>query len=135
MKWVISVLVWMIMIMSVGIGVFAADEEIADFSKANKVGIINDTNTLNKIKNGNVAGMQELLSLAKSSNNTIFNQTVNSTKSGESYANGYDDNIDITYDKLKDGAYYYLYVKLDDENGKNDILYCLYTIYNSCTIL
>ena len=40
----------MIMIMSVGIGVFAADEEIADFSKANKVGIINDTNTLNKIK-------------------------------------------------------------------------------------
>ena len=73
MKWVISVLVLMIMIMSVSIGVFATDEERADFSKANKVGIINDTNTLNKIKNGNVAGMQELLSLAKSSNNTIFN--------------------------------------------------------------
>ena len=83
-----------------------------------KVGIINDNNTLNKIKNGNVAGMQELLSLAKSTNNTIFNKTVTSTLRAESYANGYDDNIDITYDQLNDGAYYYLYVKLDDENGK-----------------
>lgn len=83
-----------------------------------KVGIINDANTLNKIKNGNVTGMQELLSLAKSSNNTIFNKTVTSTLKAANYANGYDDNIDITYDKLNDGAYYYLYVKLDDENGK-----------------
>lgn len=83
-----------------------------------KVGVISDANTLNKIKDGNVVGMQELLSFAQKSNNTIFNKTVNSTVRSDYHTNGYNDKIDITYDKLNEGAYYYLYVKLDDENGK-----------------
>ena len=43
---------------------------------------------------------------------------MNSSVIGDYHKNGYDDKIDITYDKLNEGAYYYLYVKLDDENGK-----------------
>lgn len=79
-----------------------------------KVGEINDVSILNKIKNSDVNGMKELLSYAKSASNSIYNQKVKSTAD----RNGYTEKLDLGYNNLKNASYYYLYVQLDDENGK-----------------
>ena len=83
-----------------------------------KVGEINDISILNKIKNSDVNGMKELLSYAKSTTNAIYNQKVKSTMFNSYSQNGYSELIDLGFDRLKDKSYYFLYVQLDDENGK-----------------
>lgn len=85
-----------------------------------KVGKITDTSILNKIKNKNSTGLEELLSYAKK-NSGIYNETVNAN-TGESFLQ-YNTVFDkgkniINLNGLENDAYYFIYIKTDDENGK-----------------
>lgn len=88
-----------------------------------KVGKITDTSILQKIKKQDSSGFADLLSLAKSSEG-IYNKTVDADKddwyaieytAGEGNTNG---KSVIKLTGLQDDAYYFLYIKTDDENGK-----------------
>ncbi len=87
-----------------------------------KVGKITDTAILQKIKNKDASGFAELLKYAKS-NSGILNQTVNSNEN-DGFAIEYNTNDlekklpALNLKGLQNNAYYYLYVKADDENGK-----------------
>ena len=82
-----------------------------------KIGRVNDNNILNSIKNTESDCFSKLLTYAKSSE-SIYSNTLTSNKH-----NGYESNkegasvIDL-YSKITDKDYYYLYVALDDEDGK-----------------
>lgn len=87
-----------------------------------KVGKVTDSTILQKIKNKDSSGFASLLSLAKS-NDGIYNKTVD--VNGNDYAIEYcagggwsKENEVINLKGLKDGEYYFLYVKTLDENGK-----------------
>ena len=83
-----------------------------------KVGKITDTSILNKIKNKNSSGFEELLNFARS-NSGIYDQIKDANKEKNYIEYEYDDpsgTIDLK--GLQDGEYYYLYVKTQDENGK-----------------
>lgn len=87
-----------------------------------KVGKVTDSSILQKIKNKDSSGFASLLSLAKS-NDGIYNKTVD--VNGNDYAIEYcaggdrsKENEVINLKGLKDGEYYFLYVKTLDENGK-----------------
>ena len=88
-----------------------------------KVGKITDTSILKKIQSKNSKGFEELLSFAKS-NSGIYDQTVSADKddcyaieynAGSSSTKG---NSVINIKGLEHEAYYFLYIKTDDENGK-----------------
>lgn len=87
-----------------------------------KVGKITDESILKKIKNQDSSGFSSLLSFAKSSDG-IYNKTVDADKesywieycAGGSHSTG---NDVINLSGLQDDAYYFLYIKADDENGK-----------------
>lgn len=86
-----------------------------------KIGKITDTALLNKIKNTTSDSFSSLLSYAKATNNNIYNQQITSNiRSGNNYVNGYSSETEVInlYDKLEDKEYYFLYVTLNDENGK-----------------
>lgn len=84
-----------------------------------KIGKITDTSILNKIKNKDANGFENLLSYAKT-NSGIYNQTKNSNSElGIGYESESTDRDDIINLKgIENGEYYFLYVKTDDENGK-----------------
>lgn len=84
-----------------------------------KVGKITDTSILNKIKNKNSTGFEELLSYA-TKNSGIYNETVNATAGSSflEYNTVFDGQSAINLKGLENGAYYFLYIKTDDENGK-----------------
>lgn len=86
-----------------------------------KIGKITDTSILRKIMNKDSSGFSELLSFAKS-NKGIYDKTVQADKnSGNiSFIRGKgEENTENAIDlKLDNNAYYYLYVKTDDEGGK-----------------
>lgn len=84
-----------------------------------KVGKITDTSILNKIKNKNSTGFEELLSYA-TKNSGIYNETVNATAGSSflEYDTLFDGQSVINLKGLENGAYYFLYIKTDDENGK-----------------
>ena len=88
-----------------------------------KVGKITDISILKKIKSKNAAGFEELLNYAKS-NSSLYNQTIFADKNDgfaiEYNAGSYKNtnNSIISIKGLEDEAYYFLYVKTDDENGK-----------------
>lgn len=94
----------------------------ADRNVQIKIGRVTDLSIIKKIKNGDNSGFESLLSLAKS-NDGIFNKNVEIKKDSKSDVS-YDANKDsneadlIKLNNLQDGAYYFLYVKVDDENGK-----------------
>lgn len=94
----------------------------ADRNVQIKIGRVTDLSIIKKIKNKDNSGFESLLSLAKS-NDGIFNKNVEIKKDSKSDVS-YDANKDsneadlIKLDNLQDGAYYFLYVKVDDENGK-----------------
>ena len=85
-----------------------------------KVGKITDASILQKIKNQDSSGFADLLNFAKS-NNGIYDKILEADKD-DYYAIEYTTNdtekeiVNLT--GLQDGAYYYLYIKTDDENGK-----------------
>ena len=74
---------------------------------------------MKKIQNKNSTGFEELLNYSKS-NSGIYNQTVDADKD-DWYAIEYGSskgNSVINLKGLENDAYYYLYIKIDDENGK-----------------
>lgn len=82
-----------------------------------RIGKITDNSILNKIKNNDITGFEELLEYGKTQTAIYDNQLTSTTTPGGSYDHGY--NIDQPLDlKLEDNAYYYVYAELDDENGK-----------------
>lgn len=88
-----------------------------------KVGKVTDTSILQKIKNQDSSGFEDLLSLAKSGEK-IYNNTIVANKdyyaiayiAGEASVN--EENSVISLSGLQEGEYYFLYIKADDENGK-----------------
>ena len=86
-----------------------------------KVGKITDISILQKIKNENSTGFEELLSYAKS-NSGIYNQTMDADKNDvygfEYNATQKSENKVIDIKGLENEEYYFLYVRSDDENGK-----------------
>ncbi len=90
-----------------------------------KIGKITDTSILQKIKNKDATGFANLLSYAKS-NSGIYDQMLNSTTNGVNIEYHAGDgalgesakNNVIDLKNLENEAYYYLYVKTDDEDGK-----------------
>lgn len=85
-----------------------------------KVGKITDKSILQKIKNQDSSGFADLLTFAKS-NNGIYNETHTTDEDStliEYNANSYTQRPALDVKGLEDGEYYFLYVKVDDENGK-----------------
>lgn len=110
---------------------YSANQIVTNFTHAKKnnrkiqikVGKITDNAILQKIKNQDSSGFANLLSYAKS-NSGIYNQTLGADVD-DSYAIEYNagtgettGNKVIDLKGLENEAYYYLYVKTDDENGK-----------------
>lgn len=88
-----------------------------------KVGKITDTSILQKIKNQDASGFSDLLSLAKNSNDSIYNEIVEADRNmflqynaGDVAAATNQNAIDLN--ELENEAYYFLYVETDDEDGK-----------------
>lgn len=83
-----------------------------------KIGKITDTAILNKLKNSDSTGFSDLMSFAKSDNG-IYDETLSadSETSTLGYCSYNDNHSVIDLSGLEDGAFYYLYVKTDDEDG------------------
>lgn len=81
-----------------------------------KIGKITDTSILQKIKAQDSSGFAELLSFAKS-NKGIYDETTNIDYIDISYSD-IDGNSKISLSGLQNNAYYFLYVKVEGENGK-----------------
>ena len=86
-----------------------------------KIGKITNNEILKNIKNQDASGFSDLLNFAKSDSG-IYNDNLNADKD-DTFAieyNAYKDteNEVIKLNNLENDAYYYLYIKLDDENGK-----------------
>lgn len=87
-----------------------------------KIGKITDTSILQKIKKEDSTGFSELLNFAKS-NNGIYDEILDANT--EHYSIAYKASVGgengksvIDLKGLQDDAYYFLYVKTEDENGK-----------------
>ncbi len=87
-----------------------------------KIGKIDDTTILNKIKNKEDDAFQKLLEYSKKSN-AIYNKQLISTDTGTYYDDGYHASsnngtiLDLS-NLIQDGSFYFMYAQLDDENGK-----------------
>ena len=93
-----------------------------------KIGKITDTSILKKIQNKDANGFASLLNYSKNAS-AIYDKVLNCDYDGKyagyaiEYCSGSADNYNLGHEvidlsKVEDGAYYYLYVKTDDENGK-----------------
>ncbi len=93
-----------------------------------KIGKITDISILKKIQNKDSNGFASLLNYSKSAS-AIYDKVLNCDYDGKyagyaiEYCSGSADNYNLGHEvidlsKVEDGAYYYLYVKTDDENGK-----------------
>lgn len=78
-----------------------------------KIGKITDVSILNKIRNQDSTGFSDLMNFAKS-NAGIYDKVLDAERNN--YAISYENTINLN--GIEDGAYYYLYVQPDDENGK-----------------
>ena len=87
-----------------------------------RIGKITDNSILNKIKNNDITGFEELLEYGKTQTAIYDNQLTSTKYENGSCDNGYDssdlESIPIIDLKLENEAYYYVYAELDDENGK-----------------
>lgn len=105
----------------------AGDEYIInlDYCKADKtnrkvnikVGKINDQALLRKIKNNESGAWEKLLQYAKTSD-AIVNKNLTSTDYVFGFTHNKNEKLGISNSEIEDGAYYYLYVDVDSENGK-----------------
>ena len=87
--------------------------------KANiKVGKINDQALLRKIKNNESGAWQELLEYAKTSNAIVNKNLTTENGSVFCFAGEGNEGFGISNSEIAAGAYYYLYVDIDSENGK-----------------
>lgn len=93
-----------------------------------KIGIVSDDNVLKAIKNKETNSMEELLTYAKSAK-SIYNKTLSL-----SYSESIIDDIDLV-----DGKYYYIYLELNNENGKyfpvEDVVLSQASVVDSAKIL
>lgn len=109
---------------------YQADQIVTTFTHAEendrkiqiKIGKITDTSILKKLKNKDSSAFSDLMNFAKS-NNGIYDQTLSADKDAFSieYNAGTGtskNNSVIKLSGLENQAYYYLYIKTDDENGK-----------------
>ena len=79
-----------------------------------KIGQITDSSILTAIKNGDSTGFSKLLTYAKTASNPIIDKTENSN-----FFRGYTTNEALASgSSFSDGAYYYLYLEVDTEDGK-----------------
>ena len=74
-----------------------------------KLGKVTNTTILNKIKNNDYSGLEDLLILAKNDQNSISTGKMDLDSSIPSL---------FAQTDLIEDAYYYIYLELDDENGK-----------------
>ena len=91
---------------------FPTDTEQRKFTL--KIGKVTDNSILNKIKNEDYSGIQDLLQYAKT-HEAIYTENLTTTYEG------YFRSDKALFDGKKlltDDAYYYMYVQFDDENGK-----------------
>ena len=79
-----------------------------------KIGKVTDDSILTKIRNNDYSGITDLLNYAKK-NNAIYTQNLATTR--EAYFRS-DSALFDGKKLLENKAYYYIYVKFDDENGK-----------------
>lgn len=85
-----------------------------------KIGKIKDNEILKKTQENTNAGLELLLQYAKIAE-TIYDKQLESSKdaNGNSTAHGYSSIYDSVLNlSLENGAYYFMYAELDDENGK-----------------
>ena len=80
-----------------------------------KLGRISDTDILNSIKNNTSDSWKNLLTFAKADTNSLLNT---SSSSDHTDFLSFKGKTNIKASQLVNEAYYYLYVELDDENGK-----------------
>ena len=79
-----------------------------------KIGKVTDNSILSKIQKNNYEGITELLEYAKS-HDSVYSQNLTTTETGRFESEkALLDGVKL----LQDDAYYYIYVKFDDENGK-----------------
>ena len=81
-----------------------------------KIGKISDSNILNNIKNNMEEGWKSLLSYSKSDSSPVYNSTQECSKAYSWIL--FEDKLNISTSQLSDKEYYYLYIEMDDENGK-----------------
>lgn len=88
-----------------------------------KIGQITNSEILEKIRKNDKTGFEDLMDYAKS-NNGIFDEIVEANRN-DTYAIEYtagtgvnNDNNLLNITGLKDDAYYFMYVEVDDEDGK-----------------
>lgn len=89
-----------------------------------KIGKITDVSILKKIKNQDATGFSDLLKFAKTGA-SIYDSVVEANKNlkdieftaGTTYSESSNKDNMIDLKNIEDDAYYYLYVKTDDENG------------------
>lgn len=87
-----------------------------------KIGKITDNNILQKIKNNDYSGITSLLTYAKNNNTPIYTANLETTqKACYRSDKALFDGISL----LDSGAYYYIYVQFDDENGKYYPIECV----------
>ena len=90
-----------------------------------KIGKITDVAILNKIKNQDSSGFSDLLNYAKLSS-SIYDKVLDADSkhvfieysAGDASSNKNENHSIINLPELENDAYYFLYVKTDDENGK-----------------
>ena len=89
-----------------------------------KIGKISDVKLLNSYKNNPTSTTEELLKYAKTNNgilNTILDNKESLNTTTIKFINSNKSLID-DINKLENDAYYYIYLKMDDENGKYEPL-------------
>ncbi len=82
-----------------------------------KIGKVNNQTLLKKIKNNEAGAWEELLQYAKTSDAT-FNKKLKTDSSMFMFHEIGGNSFGFKKSNVEDGAYYYLYVDVDSENGK-----------------
>ena len=82
-----------------------------------RIGKITNKDILQKIKSGEQSGFEELMTYSKSASTVYDNVMVCNGSKSIQYDTMKESEL-IKPDNIENGAYYFLYVKTDDENGK-----------------
>ena len=82
-----------------------------------KIGKITDNNILKSMKNNESDGFEKLLTYAKNEKSPLYNKNLTSKGTSFGFHSQTGDEL-IKLPNVENKAFYYLYAKLDDENGK-----------------
>ncbi len=81
-----------------------------------KIGKISDYNILNNIKDNKIEGWEGLLNYSKSDTSPVYNSIQECAKPYSWIM--FDDSLNLSASQLSNKDYYYLYIEMDNENGK-----------------